>query len=148
MSATAQHLIQQAVVDALKAAPALAEGRVFANRVRTVSAASATAVAVRLERSTGAAPTLHATDWRTSLLVECYARGVANNDPAAAVDALLYAVWQRLGALQAASLGLIDLRLEPDMGWDYDDAETPAVCVTLRLTAEHRTATDSLTPWN
>lgn len=147
MSATAQHLIQQAVVDALKVSPALAGGRVFANRVRTVSAASDTAVAVRLERSTGVSPTLHATDWRTSLLVECYARGVAGSDPAAAVDALLYDVWSRLAALQGANLGGMDLGLEPDLGWDYDDAETPTVCATLRLTVEHRTPTNSLAPW-
>lgn len=147
MSSTAQHQLQQAVVEALKASPALADGRVFANRVRPVSAQSATALAVRLERSTGTSPTLHATDWRTSLLVECYARAVANSDPAAAVDALLHDVWARLSVLQPAGLGAIDLDLEPDIGWDYDDTDTPTVCATLRLTAVHRTPANTLTPW-
>lgn len=147
MSATAQHQLQQAVVNALQAAPSLAEGRVYANRVRPMSAAASTAVAVRLERSSGASPTLHATDWRTSLAVECYARSVANSDPAAAVDALLFDVWARLAVMQPAELGVMNMDLEPDIAWDFDDAAEPMVCATLRLTAVHRTPAHTLTPW-
>lgn len=146
-AATAQHQVQQAVVDALKAAPALAGGRVYANRVRPISAPSADGIAVRLDRSSGAQPTLHAIDWRTSIAVECYSRTATGADPAAAVDALLHAAWQRLCAMSAPGLGLMDLTIDPDISWDYDDGEQPVVCATVRLTATHRTPANSLTAW-
>lgn len=147
MSTTAQHQLLQEVVASLSAAPALADGRVYANRVRPVSAPSATAVAVRLESSNGQKPTLHGIDWSTVLQVECYARSTAQADPAQAVDALLHAAWQRLSGFSPSSLGLMDLSLQPRIEWDYDDGDTPTVCAVIRLVAVHRTPANSLTPW-
>lgn len=146
-SASAQHQLLQAIVNSLTAAPALADGRVFANRLRPVSAPSGTAVVVRLQNSTGNKPVIHAIDWATTLQIECYARTTAQADPAQAVDDLLQAVWARLSALDPANLSLMDINLQPAIGWDYDDGETPTACAVIRLQAVHRTPTTSLTPW-
>lgn len=149
-STTAQHAIQQALVAALLAAPAVASGAVHTNRARPISAQQPTAVAVRLERTEGNTATLGAVDWRTTYTVECYTTAPASADPAQAVDALLAAVWARLAALQPAAVGqgLMDLQTEPAIAWDYEDGtERTTVCATLRVTATHRTTPQSLAPW-
>lgn len=148
MSTTAHHALQQALVSALQAAPALAGVAVYANRVRSISQQQPLAVVVRLLGSDGSNATLGVTDWRTSMAVECYAQAdTAGGDPAAAVDATLAAVWQCLAPLQPAGLGLIGLDLQPTIGWDYDDGAQPLVCATVRITATHRTPATSLQPW-
>ena len=148
MTTTAHLAVQQAIVSALQAAPAVASGAVYANRTRAISAQQPLAVVVRLERSDAATSTLHAHDWRTTLSVECYAKAAtAASDPAQAVDALLVEVWARVAALQPAGLGLMGLDMPPAIGWDYDDGETPLVCATFRVTAIHRTSATSLQPW-
>lgn len=148
MSTTAHHALQQALVAALQAAPALAGVAVYANRVRSIPQQQPLSVVVRLLGSDGSNATLGVTDWRTTLAVECYAQAdTAGGDPAAAVDATLAAVWQCLAPLQPAGLGLIGLDLQPSIGWDYEDGTQPLVCATVRLAATHRTTTTSLQPW-
>lgn len=137
-----------AIKTALSAAPAVADGRVYLNRLAPVAAAHNTAVAVRLVQTTGREVALGAHDWASEIDVECYARAATGADPAAAVDALLETVWSRLVGINAASLGAMAVQLNPTVTWQFDDAgETPVACATVRLQVRHRTAVTSLTAW-
>lgn len=140
--------LQAALLAALVSAPALAGGNVSASRLRPISAGSSTALVLRLEQAEGEERVLGAVDWQTSFSVECYARGAAAGaDLVAAVDPLLTDTWARLAALSFASLGA-DITLNPKVDWQFDDGETPMVCAVIRLTATHRTALSTLTPWS
>lgn len=141
--------IQQALVAALVASPAVAGGRVYTNPVREVPQAAATAVAITLVRSSAQRPTLHAADWSTTFQVECMARAASSGaDPAAAVDDLLATVYARLAALTLpAGLGLMDIAVQPAIAWDYSEGTTPTVAATLLVAATHRTFSNSLEPW-
>lgn len=138
--------IHAAIEAALLAPPALADGRVSINRLRPIAAGSHSAAVVRLERSKAMGQTLGALDWTTSYSVECYTRAAAGADPAAAVDDFLNAAWERLSALVITDLGVMAIALNPEIDWQYDEADTPVICVTIRLDVEHRTALNSLKP--
>lgn len=141
---TAHQAIATAIGDALRAAPALAGGRVYANRVRTLPAGADSFVIVRLDRSMSQAAVLGVYDWTTSLAVECYARSVGD-DPAVAVDQLLQDAWARLAPLQIPDVGQMALVLEPLIEWQVDEADGGYVCAAFRLSIVHRTPTASLT---
>lgn len=147
MSATVFAGVQSAIVSALSAAPALAGGRIYANRVRALAANANTAIVVRLDQSASNSDTIGVLDWTTDYIVECYARGATGADPAVAVDALLSDVWARLAALQPGALGVQSVTLNNVIDWQYDDAETPVVCAVIRLQVVHRTAKNNLSPW-
>lgn len=136
--------IQAAIIAALSAATALAGGRITANRLRPIAAGNNTAIVVRLDSSAGTEFVIGYTDWRTEFAVECYARASAGADPAAAVDALLFDAWGRLAVLDFETLGA-SISLEPKIDWQYDDLDSPTVCAAIRVTAQHRTASASLT---
>ena len=142
--------IQQAIVAALNAAPALAGGNVKANTVRPVATAASSAVVVRMLQSRAATPQMISGpyDWATVYQVECLARA-ANGaaDPAAAVDALLSAVWERLATVNMASLGALDVRMAPQLDWQYDDGDVPTVSAAISLQVLHRTTSTNLSPW-
>ena len=140
--------LQNSLVAALVAAPALAGGRVYVNRLRPVSANSTTAVVVRLDKSEGLQMVLGAVDWSSAYSVECYARAPGNGEPAGAIDQLLSDVWARLCALDATALGAIDITIAPRIDWQYDDAETPLVCAVIQLSVQHRTPSNSLQAWS
>ena len=140
--------LQSSVLAALISAPALAGGRVYANRLRPVSAASATAVVVRLDKSVGLQKVIGAVDWVSLYTVECYARAPGSGEPAGAIDQLLSDGWGRLCALDAASLGAIDMTTNPHIDWQYDDGDTPLVCAVIQLTVQHRTPSNSLQAWS
>lgn len=146
---TAQLQIQQALVDALQATPAVASGRIYTNHLREVSAQAATAVTVTMQRSAGFSPALGATDWRTSYQIDCLARAsTTGSDPAAAVDELLATVYTRLSNLgKPPGLALMDLQIDPQISWDYADGATPIVAATITVQALHRTADTNLSPW-
>ena len=127
----------------LTAAPALAGGRIGINRLRPIPAGQSTAIVLRLEQSDGTEFVLGSLRWRTTILVECYARAVAGSDPAAAVDALLESTWQRLAAFRDDLLGT-DICIDPRIKWDYDDSDTPVVCAAIQLTATQNTSAGSL----
>jgi len=136
--------IQAAIIAALSAPTALAGGRIYANRLRPIADATATAIVVRLEQTSGTEMVIGTVDWQSSFGVECYARAATGADPAAAVDALLSDVWARLSALPFETLGA-NVSLEPRVDWQYDDTDAPMVCAVLRLTAQHRTTNLTLT---
>ena len=140
--------LQNSLVAALVAAPALAGGRIYANRLRPVSAGSTTAVVVRLDKAEGVQMLLGVVDWTSTYIVECYARAPGNGEPAAAIDQLLSDVWARLCALNANALGAIDITIAPRIDWQYDDGDTPLVCAVIQLSVQHRTPSDSLQAWS
>lgn len=136
--------IQTGLMAALAANPALAGGHITANRLRPISASHSTAIVVRLDKTAGQEIVLGAMDWTTSYTVECYARAAGGADPGAAVDQLLVDAWARLCAIDAASIGAIDITMTPAIDWQYDDADTPMVCALIRLAVQHRTLTTAI----
>lgn len=136
--------IQSALIAALAASVPLAGGRIYPNRLRPIAANYGSAIVVRLDQATGTEMVIGSVDWSTSYTVECYARAAADSDPAAAVDALLVDAWTRLAALDLTTLNAT-LNLNPQIDWQYDDAETPVACAVIRLTVQHRTALSNLT---
>ncbi len=140
---TAFLAIQSALLAALSAAPALAGGRISANRLRPIAANQVTALVVRLDASEGTEYTLGTVNWQSAYTVECYARAAAGADPSGAVDDLLASTWARLSALSFETLGA-SVSLNPRIDWQYDADETSVVCAVIRLTAQHQTTTASL----
>lgn len=142
--------IQAAIVAALLAAPAAAGGNVKANTTRPVASSSSSAVVVRMVQSRAATPQMLGAgyDWTTAYQIDCLARG-ANGaaDPIAAVDALLDLVWARLSTLVTTGLGVMDVRMQPQIDWTLDDAETPLVAATVTLQVNHRTTATTLAAW-
>ena len=136
--------IQTALIAALSSATALAGGRIYANRLRPITANQASAIVVRLDQAQGTEMVIGSVDWSTAYAVECYARAASGTDPAAAVDALLTDAWARLAALDFTALDAV-ISINPQIDWQYDDAETPVVCAVMRLTAQHRTSLAALT---
>lgn len=137
-----------AVVAALGAAPALAEGRVYANRLQPLPAGRSSAVVARLEQSSSRETVIGFLDWTTRLAVECYARGQAGSDPSEAVDDLLQDVWLRLRAIDVGQLGVIDVQLDSAVEWLFDELETPLACAVIRLQILHRTPVNTLQSWS
>lgn len=144
---TAFRSVLAAVVGVLSAAPALAEGRVYANRLQPLPAGRASAVVVRLDQSTSREVVLGALDWTTRLAVECYARGQVGSDPAEAVDLLLQDSWQRLRALDAAQLGAMTVEVDSSIDWLFDELDTPLACAVIHVSVLHRTPVNALQSW-
>ncbi len=141
--------IQSAIVAALTAAPALSNVR--ANSTRPMPTAQSQSVVVRLLRSRANTPTLIGGpyDWTTDFQIECLARASgATAEPAAAVDTLLSAVWERLAGMTPGSLAVLDVRMSPDIDWQYDDADAPMAAAIITLRVVHRTGSTSLTAWS
>jgi hypothetical protein len=130
---------------ALQVAPALAGGNISTNRLRPIPAGQSMAIVLRLSQAEGTEYVLGSLSWKSAYTVECYARATAGSDPVAAVDALLVDVWQRLAALGTDALGA-DITINPQIDWQYDDAETPVVCAVIQLAALHHTNTSNLQP--
>lgn len=147
MSASAQLAIQRLLVAALKQAPALANGRVYANPMRELPEGTPAAITVTTKRSDGKEATLGAIDWRTTYLVECLATVSSGADPVAAVDALLTATWQRLAALPAGGNGMAGLVIQPAIEWDFTPGITAQVSAVMRVDVDHRTLATTLEPW-
>lgn len=145
MSASAFKGLTDALVAACLQAPALAEGRVWANRLRPLSTQQGSAVVVRLVQTRSTEDVLGLLDWQTQFAVECYGRGATGTDPAGAVDALLQDVWARLAGLDSGALGVMAVAVNPAVEWQFDEAETPVACAIVHLVVRHRTTANLLT---
>lgn len=145
---TAFRSVLAAVVGALIAAPALADGRVYANRLQPLPAGRSSAVVVRLEQSSSVETVLGALDWTTRLAVECYARGQAGVDPSESVDDLLRDAWQRVRALDAGQLGVMNIHVDSAVEWLFDELDTPLACAVIHMTVLHRTPVNTLQSWS
>jgi len=142
--------VQTAIVAALTSAPALASGNVLANTVRPMSAGTNEAIVVRIMRSDAAQPQVIGGpfDWRTMFQIECLARAATGaSEPIAAVDTLLAAAWARLAGMTAGSDGITDVRLDPSINWQVDDAETPLASAVISMQVSHVTNTSTLAAW-
>ena len=136
--------IAVALAASLTGAPALAGVPVFQNRLKPLPEDKARAVVLRTERSAGQEVVLGMTDWQTDYAIECYGRGATGADPSAAVDDLVKAVWARLATVDLSAYQVMGSTLNPDISWDYGDAETPFACAIFRLQIIHRTPSATL----
>jgi len=143
--ATAFLDIANAIKAELLVATALAGGRIYKNRLRPLAVGHDSAVVVRLEGSVAQEDVLGKNDWVTTFIIECYGRGTTGNDPAEAADTLLAAVWARLAALSVSAYEAQSLTLNPEIRWEYEDAETPLVAASFKLEVQHRTPYATLT---
>jgi hypothetical protein len=144
---SAQLTIRDAVVAQLLQSPALAGGRVVANRHRPVPAEAPTQIFVYLEQSqaTPAATSGdNRIDWQTQIRVECLARAVTGTSADDAADTLAAAAYARL--MGNANLGgvLLDPLDITAMGWAEDEADGQLSGVQILLTARHRTDNNTL----
>ncbi len=146
---TTKHLqIAGALVDLLKQAPAVADGRVFGARTRSISAEQPTGVVVRLGRSASQLASVLGgpTSWSTLINVECYGRAVGGA-PDAAADGLLEAVFARLA--ESPMLGGLAQDVAPLEGdtleWEFDELDTNLACITARFVVQHQTTGRTLT---
>lgn len=145
---TAFASIQDTIMAKMTATPALAEGRVYPNRLRPIASNHSTAIVVRMDKTEGTEIVIGAMDWTTSYSIECYARTTPGSDPCDAVDAILLESWARLSDLNVSGQGVMAYTLNPQIDWQYDDADTPVVCAITQLRVQHRTPTNNLSPWN
>jgi len=147
MSASAFAIITNRVADALRAAhPGVA---VYVNRTRMVSAAESQAILVSLGASQRMATgPIAATDWQTSIEVECLSRTPAMQDPMATADTLLVSTWAALLSVPLGIDDVVDIDADPEVTFNFDAGETPMASISFRLIVRHRTHPNSLTPWS
>lgn len=130
----------------------LAGGRIYAGRVRPIAQGEPSAINVRLSDAQIAHPVIEASDWRTTLYIDCSARPQADGaDADSAADELLSAVYTRLHSLRtsaaAAALGVMEVDTEATVEWDSVAEDVPYTCASLRVTVVHRTPATTLQPW-
>ncbi len=148
---SAQLVIRDAVVAQLVQNPALAGGRVLANRGRPVPADAPTQIFVYLEQSQATPSSMHGdtrVDWQTQIRVECLARAVAGTSADDAADALGAAAYARIMGSPSLGGALLDPIEVTAMGWMDDEADGQLSGVQILLTARHRTANNTLTNSN
>ena len=145
MGTTAHLAIRNAVAALLTAPPALAGGFVQAGRAFPLPTDKTQGIYVRLQASPGQQPFVGdgRTDWSTTLLITCVARGDAGVDGETAVDGLLYDTYARLAAA-APPANADGLVVVPGLDWDVDEADTTLGAATFRIQVQHRTASGSL----
>ncbi len=141
---TAFEDLTDALVASLMASPCLAEGNVWANRVRVIPQGCHTAIVVRIERSPGREEVLGMLDWDSHFAIEVYGRSASGEDPAKVVGALLQAVWARFCTIDPSALNAMGFNLNPSIQWQFDELESPLACATFFLSVLHRTPANSL----
>lgn len=141
---TAFESITDSLVAALVASPALADGRVWPNRLRPIPHGDNTAIVVRIVQSPGQEDVIGMLDWNSQFAIEVYGRSASGEDPAKVVGSLLQAVWARFCTIDPAALNAMALNLNPSIQWQFDELETPLACATLHLNIMHRTLANSL----
>jgi len=146
MSNSAHIGIRSAIKALLLAAPALAGGRVVANRRRPMAAQDATQVFVYLEDAVATRGEIYGapTDWRTRIRIECVARDTAGIDADSNADALQTLVAARL--LTPGALGLLvsDIELQA-IAWTEDEADTTVSACQAIYSAGNRTSGNVIT---
>jgi hypothetical protein len=143
--ATAHIAVRSAVVAALQAAPALAGGRIYVGRRRTLSRSDASALIVRLAGSDSNPGAVRGApvDWRTGVVVEAYARS-ATGDPEQAAWDLHAQVFDRLQA-DSTLAGAVDDVATPTFGEaDREDEDDSLAALTAVYQILHRTTANTL----
>ena len=146
---TQQLVIQDAVVALLKVEPAIAGGRVYRNRARTLSTSTHNAVVVRIERSASQLAQVQGgrTSWSTLIAIDCYGRDTDGALLGSTADLVVEGVFARLDA--DSSLGGLAMDVEPldgeTLAWDVEELETGMACITARFFVKHQTTGRTLT---
>lgn len=146
---TAFASITAAIVAAFKVSPALANGVVDGNLLRPLSAANTAAIVVRQGAAKAQPLGQCGIEWLTVWQIELHTRGTASaagTDPATTVDQLLSSAWQRLAALDMASLGVRQVNNDPAIEWGFDTADTRSATALLSVQIDHVTTADTLLP--
>jgi len=142
-------VLRSALAAHLCADPALAGVPVHVDRLRPIAQGEERAINVRMPNAMATHAVIHATDWRTSVFIDCAVRGAGTDEQA---DALLTAVHASLGGFaqtqDAEDLGVMQTTDGADAIEWYRVAEDAGyTCATLNLTLVHRTPAGSLQPW-
>lgn len=143
---TAFQRLAVGLVSVLTASPALASGAVKANPTRPWAENVSQAVAVRLGRADRVSGDSCGDHWQLVMEFECAARGTTGTDPAAAVDALLSAVADRVAAADLSAFAVVERDPQGAIQWAFDATDKPNAAATLSLGFTVHTATDRLTP--
>ena len=141
--------LRDALAAHLRAAPELAAVVLHVDSTRPIAQGETAAINLRLSDAHASSPVIEATDWRTTVFIDCAARG-ANAD--ADADTLLSAVHASLASFAASAaaraIGVLEIfNDETTVEWDRDADDAPYTCASLRLTLIHRTPAGSLQPW-
>jgi hypothetical protein len=140
---TAHQAIRDAIVTLLQASPALAGGRVVANRRRPMAAQDASQVYVYLETSDATQNLVNKIDWRTRIRIECVARSVTGTSAEDAADALASAAYARIAADPTLGGKAVEIEVQA-LGWFEDEADTALAACQQVLSVWHQTETTSL----
>lgn len=145
---SAQFGVVSAILEQLRVEPALVGGRIYRSRTRAIGVDQASAIVVRVERSTSTLAQVIGgpTTWATLVNVECYARATGS-EPDAVADALLVDVFDRLAL--APTLSGAAMSFEPlpgdTLSWEVDELDSKIACITAKFLVMHQTKGRTLT---
>ena len=145
---SAQFGVVSAILEQLRVEPALVGGRIYRSRTRALGVDQASAIVVRVERSTSTLAQVIGgpTTWATLVNVECYARATGS-EPEAVADALLVDVFDRLAL--APTLSGAAMSFEPlpgdTLSWEVDELDSKIACITAKFLVMHQTKGRTLT---
>lgn len=145
---SAQFGVVSAILEQLRVEPALVGGRIYRSRTRAIGIDQASAIVVRVERSTSTLAQVIGgpTTWATLVNIECYARATGS-EPDAVADALLVDVFDRLAL--APTLGGAAMSFEPlpgdTLSWEVDELDSKIACITAKFVVMHQTEGRTLT---
>lgn len=135
---TAFALIQQAVIDALLQAPALADGHVTPALDEPMPAEWPAHIAVRLDSADVTSRLLGAPRQVTSqVYLDITARGAPGVNPREALDALLSDVDTRVQALNLGAYGVTEQATAVRLQWNLDLASTQLQSITYSFDIQH-----------
>lgn len=143
---TAFKTVQDAIVAALKAAPAIVGTRVVAGRARPMPEEHANDIAVSIEGIRGQEVQLTGAPMRWDVIygIEIRARGSATVDAMAAGDPLLEKVYERFFDV-APPAGVAGWVLDPTIRVSIEEGATPVASILLAINVKFSTQNDSLT---
>lgn len=141
MSNSAHLGLRDAIIALLQSVPALANGRVVANRRRPMAAQDGTQVFVYLEDASATRGEIYGapTDWRTRIRIECVARDTAGANADTNADALQTEVAARLLAAPTLTNLAFDTELQA-IAWTEEEADTTVSSCQAIYSVWHRTA--------
>jgi hypothetical protein len=143
---TAHRALQQALVDLLKVAPAVAGGRIFKDRDRSIGVDMPNAVVVRLRRSGSALSSVIGgpTGWTTLVSFECYGRAASEETGADQVVEDLFARLAVDPTLGGQVLECVPLPGDT-LNWDSEELDDKLECTTAIFQIQHQTTGRTLT---
>ena len=130
--------LREKLAQALLAAPALADGRIYIERDRPIAQEEPDAIVIRLLSADASQKVHDHTDWFVAVSIECNARAASAAAAAERAETLAAQAWQRLFELA-----------DPDMErqgveWQHAAEDTPIAQLAMRVMALVRTPQSSL----